>query len=335
MKGILVGLGGRARSWVNCSAEKDVEFDAYVEPMEKQKKNFADQYSVPEDRIFSSLSEAIEKSDAQFVMDITPPHIHEAIAMEAFDAGLHVIGEKPLSDDFDAAKRMVAAAKKAGLVHMITQNYRFGGMPRTTHRLLKEGVIGEPEQVLVTFFMSWADSPGSHYVTQPYMLIKDMGVHHFDLLRYVLDRDAESVLAHTWNPSWGWHEGDASHTAIFKMSGGLIATHHALGCAKGHRTTYNGDWHIAGNEGSITWEGSQVFITHGHKTKNEGREEVTLDKPAEDGQKGILTEFISSIHEGRAPECNSEDNLNSLVMTFATVESAEQQKFVDIAPMLG
>ncbi|MDP6110935.1 MAG: hypothetical protein QGG53_03625, partial [Planctomycetota bacterium] len=116
---------------------------------------------------------------------------------------------------------------------------------------------------------------------------------------------------------------------------GLIATHHALGCAKGHRTTYNGDWHIAGNEGSITWEGSQVFITHGHKTKNEGREEVTLDKPAEDGQKGILTEFISSIHEGRAPECNSEDNLNSLVMTFATVESAEQQKFVDIAPMLG
>jgi predicted dehydrogenase len=166
------------------------------------------------------------------------------------------------------------------------------------------------------------------------MLVKDMGVHHFDMMRYVLGREVESVLAHTWNPSWGWHKGDACHTAIFQMSGGLTATHHALGCSKGHRTGWNADWHIAGSEGSITWEGNAVFITHGHKTSNPGRTEVKLDPLPEEPLDAIMTEFLSAIKEKRQPECNSEDNLKSLAMTFAVVQSAVEKRWVKMSDLL-
>lgn len=334
MKGIVAGLGGRAGSWIETCRKMDVELCGYVEPNPERQQSMAERFSLPSEAIFPSMADALSSGDAGFVVDVTPPAAHEEIASMAFEAGLHVVGEKPLSDDLAAAKRMIAGAKASGLVHMITQNYRFGAMPRTTNRLLREGAIGEPEQVLVSFFMNWADSPGSHYVTQPYMLVKDMGVHHFDLLRYVLGRDAVEVIAKTWNPTWGWHEGDASHTAIFEMSGGLIATHHALGCSKGHRTTYNADWHIAGSEGSITWEGDAMYLTRGHRTENPGREVIEPDASAEGPLEAILSEFFAAIEEGREPECSSEDNLKSLVMTFAVVRSAEENRAVGMAEFL-
>ena len=48
------------------------------------------------------------------MLDVTPPSIHEAVAIEVFEAGLHLIGEKPLSDDFEAAKRIVKASISLG-----------------------------------------------------------------------------------------------------------------------------------------------------------------------------------------------------------------------------
>jgi predicted dehydrogenase len=334
MRGIITGLGGRCRCWIDVFRRKNIEIAACVEPVAERRQKTVEAANLPRERVFGSLTEALAKCQADFVMDVTPPKAHEPIAMEAFKAGLHVIGEKPLSDDLAAAKRVVQAGKKAGRVHMITQNYRFGAVPRTTNRLLKEGVIGKPEHVLLSFFMSWADAPGSHYVTEPYMLVKDMGVHHFDMMRYVLGREVESVLAHTWNPSWGWHKGDACHTAIFQMSGGLTATHHALGCSKGHRTGWNADWHIAGSEGSITWEGNSVFLTHGHKTANPGRTEVKLDPLPEEPLDAIMTEFLTAIEEKRQPECSSEDNLKSLAMTFAVVQSAIEKRWVKMSELL-
>jgi predicted dehydrogenase len=64
-------------------------------------------------------------------MDVTPPAVHHQIAEKAFAHGLHVLGEKPLSDDYATAKRVVEAGAQAGVKHMITQNYRFGA--QATH----------------------------------------------------------------------------------------------------------------------------------------------------------------------------------------------------------
>ena len=69
---------------------------------------------------------------------------------------------------------------------MITQNYRFNQLPRTTRRLLDESIIGKVGQLDVSLYVPWADNPGSHYVTEPYMFLTDMGIHHFDMMRYLL-----------------------------------------------------------------------------------------------------------------------------------------------------
>jgi predicted dehydrogenase len=337
LRAIHVGLGGQGRHWANvCRRHPElVEVVAFVEPAEAQVQRAVEQLRIPRERVFPSLRDAVAQSPpADFVLDVTPPSVHHQVAMEAFAHGLHYLGEKPMSDDFRQARRAVQAAREAGRVLMVAQNYRFGAVPRTTRRLLAEGRIGTPEVVSVGFYREWAHAPGTHYVVMPYPLLTDMGIHHFDLLRYVLGREPVRVHALSWNPSWGWHKGDAGHTAVIEFEGGLWATHHALGCSVGRPSPWNGEWRIEGPEGSLTWEDDQIWHTRVYPRDRQVREQIPPDPLPAQGQDAVLAEFVAALRAGRQPECHGEDNLRSLALTFAAVASARERRPVDVAEIL-
>jgi predicted dehydrogenase len=333
MRCIITGLGGRGLHWNRQLCQrKDCQLTGFVEPAEENRTRAVQQHDIPESLILSSLAEALERVEADFVLDVTPPAVHREVAERAFAAGLHVLGEKPLSDDFRVAREIAAAGERAGVKHMITQNYRFGACPRTTRRRLAEGLIGKPGQCDIRFYMPWADMPGSHYVTQPYMLINDMMVHHFDMLRSVLGQDPVSVQAITWNHPWGWHEGDAAHAIVFHFPDGLVGTHVSVGCAVGSRTTWNGDWRIEGPEGSIDWEQDRMWHAHLHRTPERLRTELfplAVPQP----EQAILDEFFASIREEREPECSARDNLKSLAMVFGAIKSTKEGRRVELAEL--
>ena len=323
MKGIHVGVGGRARSWIEvCNRHPETELIAFVEPVEKNRKAAQEKYGLRDDQFFTKIEDALDAVQADFVLDTTPPVAHEPVATAAFAAGLHVLQEKPMSDEFAAARRIVAAAEKAGKTLMITQNYRYSAQPRTTRAALDEGLIGEPELADMGFYMEWANAPGTHYTTMEYPLIKDMGIHHFDLLRYVLAKEPVRVRCISWRPSWAWHAGDDAHTLLIEFEGGLMATHHANGCSVGKHSIWNGDLRIEGAKGSITWEGGSVQYVS--RVPGQERKSEELTRPmGPGGQDGLLAEFAAAVQEGREPECSGRDNLQSLAIVFAAVESAQ------------
>ena len=333
MKCIVTGLGGRGLHWVNQLRERgDVEIVGCVEPAEAMRKRAIEERGIAKETIFESFDEALASVKADFVVDVTPPKVHHLIAEKSFAAGLHLLGEKPLSDDFATAKRVVEQGLKSGVKHMITQNYRFTGQPRTTRKLLAEGLIGKPGQCDIKFYIPWADFPGSHYVTEPYMLINDMMVHHFDMMRYVLGEDPTSVQAITWNQPWGWHAGDAAHAIVFEFESGLRATHVACGCAVGSQTGWNGDWRIEGPNGSLDWRGSGITYSHLHRVTERVQRDIEIDQ-VPPSETAMLDEFFAAIREDRQPECSAQDNLKSLAMVFAAIQSAKQGGPVKLADL--
>jgi predicted dehydrogenase len=335
MKALLTGLGGRGLHWLGHMRKRDdVEFVGFVEPYEGSITRAVEQYEVPRELIFASLDEAIANTSADFVLDVTPPAVHHEIAFKAFEAGLHVIGEKPLSDNFENAKKVAEAGAGSGLVHMITQNYRFGAQPRTTRKAITEGMIGTPGQCDVRFYMPWADIPGSHYVTQPYMFINDMMVHHFDLMRYVLGEDPISIQAITWNQPWGWHAGDACHSMVLKFASGLVATHVTAGNDMGAQTSWNGDWHITGPNGSIDWDKEGTWYSHLHRTEERVNKRAVEHLEVKAGEQAMVDEFFAAIAEKREPECSAQDNLKSLAMVFAAIKSAEEGRVVALSELI-
>ena len=54
-------------------------------------------------RFFNVLAQSASLAEAARKMDVTPPAVHHEIAEKAFARGLHVVGEKPLSDNYTTA----------------------------------------------------------------------------------------------------------------------------------------------------------------------------------------------------------------------------------------
>lgn len=334
LKCIQAGVGGQGGGWFHfLKGRKDIEVVAIADPSEANRNRAVKEWGVPANAAYASLKDAVRDHKADWVMDVTPPGVHYDVAELAFSNGMHVLGEKPMSDSYAKSKKMVELGTKAGVRHMITQNYRFGAYPRTARRLLKEGLLGSIEQCDMQFYMPWADAPGSHYVTQPYMLINDMMVHHFDMVRYVLGvGDPIAVTSVTWNHSWGWHKGDASHAIVFEFPNNLHFTHVSTGCTIGEHSDWNGNWRIEGTKGSLTYSHSKMNYAHLHRAPEQVRRELTMD-PTPDGRAAIVDEFVASIREKRDPECSGKDNLNSVKMVFAAIMSAQQKRRVELAEL--
>lgn len=335
MKAILVGLGGRGRYWLGqCNQQPGVDIIAAVEPFAENRQRASADHGFAAEQIYDDLDQALDAVQADFVLDVTPPAIHEEIAMQTFAAGLHLLGEKPLSADYQAAQRVVAAGHQAGVKHMITQNYRFNGLPRTTRRLLDEDLIGAVGQLDVSLYVNWADAPGSHYVTEPYMFLTDMGIHHFDMMRYTLDKDPISAQALTWNLPWGWHQGDAAQLILFRFADGIMVTHRGVGCTTGHVPAgHNGEWRYEAPRGTLTWEGSDLYHSHQHKADPKIRQQLALDDTGDGDQNPVLREFVAALTADREPECNAADNIKSMGMVFAAVKSAQEGREVQIAEL--
>ena len=77
----------------------------------------------------------------------TPHDRHLADARLALDAGLHVLVEKPIARTLEEADGMLAAARGAGRVLMVAENFRFMPAFRHVAALLDAGRLGALREV--------------------------------------------------------------------------------------------------------------------------------------------------------------------------------------------
>ncbi len=72
-----------------------------------------------------------------------PTFLHEQFVIEAVANGRHVLCEKPLALDANSAARILAAAKQAGVVFMVSQVLRFWPQYVRIQQLISAGVLGK------------------------------------------------------------------------------------------------------------------------------------------------------------------------------------------------
>ena len=113
-KCILAGLGMHGRWWARiCRKHPEVEIVGYVARTRASRQRAVKEWEAPEDRLFGSLTDALASVKADFVLDVTPPAAHREIALTSFDAGLALLGEKPMSDSYRGAKDIAEAGVTA------------------------------------------------------------------------------------------------------------------------------------------------------------------------------------------------------------------------------
>ncbi len=111
---------------------------------------------------------------------------HYLPTMQALEAGCHVLGEKPISNDIRQAEEMVAKAKEKGLCYGINLNHRFTPAARLAKQWVDEGRLGH---LLFVNMAMWIKNPRE---TSPYFQIKALHPHTVDVMRYFCG-DVEAV----------------------------------------------------------------------------------------------------------------------------------------------
>ncbi|MBC7289329.1 MAG: Gfo/Idh/MocA family oxidoreductase, partial [Armatimonadetes bacterium] len=87
------------------------------------------------------------------VIDICTPHyLHCQQAVEALEAGKHVITEKPMALSVAECDRMIAAAERAGKRLFVSLCQRMFPAHQRAAELIAEGVIGEPFMAVINVY---------------------------------------------------------------------------------------------------------------------------------------------------------------------------------------
>lgn len=104
---------------------------------------------------------------------------HHKPTMEALDAGCHVLCEKPLSNEIEPAREMVALAKEKGLCLGTNMNHRFTPAARQAKKWQNDGQIGD---LLFVNMALWIGK--FQELESPYYHLKALNPHSVDIMRH-------------------------------------------------------------------------------------------------------------------------------------------------------
>lgn len=325
MRALLVGAGGMGQAWARNLLECDeVTLAGWVDLRKDVAAEAAAALGLSDTFIGATLGEALRACRPDFVVDVSIPEAHHDVTLEALAAGLPVLGEKPMADSMARARAMVAASERSGKLYMVSQSRRYNTGLHALRRLIADktgplGILNSDFYIGAHFggFRDEMDSP----------LILDMAIHTFDAARFLSDADPVSVYCEQFNPGWSWYRGDACSTAIFEMTGGLRYTYRGSWCGEGRHTSWESEWRAVGPNGTATWDGTGtpeaelVVAQDGFfSTVAPYRPEVEVERPG--GIAGSLRDFLHALDTGATPMGECHDNIKSLAMVFAAIESA-------------
>lgn len=132
------------------------------------------------------------------VIDIAAPQaLHAEIAIAAARAGKHLFCEKPMALGLQEARRMLAAAEQAKVIHYVNHNYRRVPAVQLARRLIDEGRIGRIFHWRACYQQDWIVDPDfpltwhlqqEHAGSGPH---GDLNSHSIDLARFLVGEIAE------------------------------------------------------------------------------------------------------------------------------------------------
>jgi len=329
-----IGLGAWGQSWADVVRDvPEVEAAGWVDA-----NPAALETAPPGVRTFADLPSAIGVEPApDAVLVTTGVHAHAPVAKAALEAGLHVLVEKPFAPTLREAEALVDLAAARGRTLMVSQNYRFHGAPVAVADLLRREQIGAIGNVRVDFrkrFRHPADHPYRRGF-QPLLL--DMFVHHADLMRFVLARQAVAVECTTWNPPWSRFEDPASAAMTVDFGDDLTVTWRGSWESTSAPTLWAGEWTIEGADGSVAWSSRgdlEEEDVDWVRLRRDGEiRELPVNAPRAIDRRGSLTAFAAAIHAGTVPETSGRDNLGTLEICFAAIRSAAEGRRVSVASL--
>jgi UDP-N-acetyl-2-amino-2-deoxyglucuronate dehydrogenase len=258
---------------------------------------------------------------------------HADLVARCAAAGKHVLLEKPLDVTVERARRSVALMEKAGLRFGVVLQHRFRDASRKLAAIVQSGELGE--LISASASIRWWRTP--EYFGQPGrgMMARDGGgvlltqaIHTLDLFQSLTGPIARVAAFAKTSPLRSIDTEDIVAAAV-EFGNGAIGTVDAtsvafpgfpekieLACARGTAV-------LEAESLAVFHQDGRVIRHEGGESKSGGADPMAFSHEA---HKGVITDFLDAIDEGRAPLVSGREALKIQILIEALLASSQSGK---------
>jgi predicted dehydrogenase len=156
----------------------------------------ASKYDIPQ--VFTDFRQMIADGNLDAILIASPDDLHYEMAMDALEAKLHLICEKPVALSADHARQMYEQAEAASVTHMTFFTWRWMPIAQRVKALIDDGYIGKVRSCEFHFLFSENQNSSYRWRADPkrcHGVLSDAGSHMFDMARWLVG-DITAVSAH-------------------------------------------------------------------------------------------------------------------------------------------
>ncbi|HZG57539.1 Gfo/Idh/MocA family oxidoreductase [Paenibacillus sp.] len=290
--------------------------------------------------VAASPEELIARTDVDAVVVCVPNQFHAPIAVQALEAGKHVLLEKPMAINAEAARQIMRAARDSDKTLMMSHQMRWESVPMQIKAQADRGELGRIYTAKTgwyrrkgipgwgTWFTRMDQSGGGPLI--------DIGVHMLDLALYLMGNPKPvSVYGATYaefgpkkkgigtwgKPDWnGVYDVEDLATAMIKMEDGSSLTLEVSWAV--HMDTDSTPFlHLMGSEGGASYRGSRGKLLT-EKFDRPLETELSVPENDEGARQRLSRHFLECVREGKEPITSALSGFTNSLILEAIYESS-------------
>lgn len=319
---------GRLGSWhaENLATKiQGAELVCIVDPNENLAKTVAHNLGV--EKWTTNFNEVFEEPSIDAVIIATPTSTHGEMIKKAIAAGKHIFVEKPITQELSEANEIIQLIQDSAVFCQVGFMRRYDPAYAEAKKRIVAGDIGKPIYFKAVSRDPIAPSP--EYVKNSGGMFLDMSIHDYDIARFLMDSEVNSVVANgsvLVNPFMkDYNDVDQSISYLTFESG-------AAGDIEGSRNAHYGydiRGEVIGTEGTIVI-GSLKDHDIKILTKKGSTHDIVPDFPTrfKDAYVLEMIDFIDSLRNNSKPKVTEVDGKAALEIALKARESFETGQIV-------
>ena len=316
----LIGCGGISQQHLSAYKKAGWNVVALCDINESHALKRRDEF-FPKAEIYLDHGKMLAEGNLDVVDIATHPETRAPQIKNALLAGCHVLSQKPFVLDLAEGKKLVALADRKGLRLAVNQNGRWAPYFSYMRRAIQAGLLGELQTVDVRINWDHTWTQGTAFEKIHHLVLYDFAIHWFDIVTCFFGaRKAKRVWACAVK---ALHQVIAppflAHVAVEYPNGLATLAFNAHSKFGGNESTT-----LVGSNGTIQCDGP-LCMANTLRLFTAGGIASPLLKGSwfPDGFLGSMGELLCAIEENRQPENSARNNLKSLELCFAALDSAD------------
>lgn len=339
MRYALIGCGRVAPSHINAAKANGLDIAALCDIDCEKAKIFAKDNGVENAEIYSDYKVMLEKVKPDFVAIATSSGAHGEIAEYCANNGFNFLVEKPMAMGMEEANRVIAAAKKTGVVAGVCHQNRFNIAVQELKSAVDNNRFGKLSHGSIN--VRWCRDEGYYkqdswrgkYKTDGGTLMNQC-IHGIDLLRWLMGGEVVSVYGSTRNCKHPYMEAEDVGVGVINFKNGAVATvEGTVNCQGDLEETLcifgeNGTARLGGMHANAI----DVWRFADEESADADRRSIEESAPNVygNGHTSLYLDFLNAIKQGRKPYVDLKAGRDALEIVLAIYKSQKTGEKVNL-----